>query len=133
MTPKQRSMKGIMQDLRRESPELDLLLRARWPRHQLALALVALRRHAGLSQQQVAESMGRSQRYVARMEYAGSRYPSAESIRRYARACRGTVGYILVTPAGDEPAQVLMAPLGAPEDAEIIRAAIRNGALPDAD
>lgn len=106
----QQSMGSIMDELRREDPELGRRVREQLPRHELAL--VTMRYQPGLSQRQAAASMGRSTSAVSRMERGDSAYLSAEAIRRYARACNGTAGYVFVTAAGNETPEVIIVPLG---------------------
>ncbi len=55
-------------------------------RYRLARELLAARMRAGLTQEQVATSMGTTKSAVCRLERAGRHSPSLGTLRRYARA-----------------------------------------------
>ena len=125
MTTGSRTMKSVMEDLRRDSPALDRRLRESEPRRALALALVGLRRNAGLTQSELAAAMGRDQAFVSRMESPVGAVPSASSIEAYAQACRAAVAYVFATEGENAPTLVTV-PLGreSEAEAELIRSAI---------
>lgn len=126
MTNEQRTMGSVAEQLRRESPKLERRLRENLPRHRLALALVAMRRLAGLTQKQVAAAMGRDQAYVSRMESSRGPMPRATSIEAYATACHANAGYIFVS---DEPIrpEIVTVPLGGAAEGGAIDNAIARG------
>lgn len=57
------------------------------PKRELALALRALRKHAKLTQQQVAARSGLTQSRVSKMEAPTGPMPTTDSLNRYADAC----------------------------------------------
>lgn len=54
--------------------------------YELVRELLAARVRAGLTQEQVARSMGTTKSAVSRLEGAGTHSPSVSTLRRYARA-----------------------------------------------
>jgi len=54
--------------------------------YELVRELLAARAKAGLTQEQVAESMGTTKSAISRLEGAGKHSPSVSTLRRYARA-----------------------------------------------
>jgi len=54
--------------------------------YRLARELLAARARAGLTQEQVAASMGTTKSAVSRLEGPGTHSPSVETLKRYARA-----------------------------------------------
>ena len=54
--------------------------------YQLVRELMAARAKAGLTQEQVAESMGTTKSAVSRLEAVGKHSPSVNTLKRYARA-----------------------------------------------
>jgi DNA-binding XRE family transcriptional regulator len=54
--------------------------------YELVRELLAARVKAGLTQEQVAESMGTTKSAISRLEGAGKHSPSVSTLRRYARA-----------------------------------------------
>lgn len=54
--------------------------------YELVRELLAARARAGLTQEQVAQSMGTTKSAVSRLEGAGTHSPSVGTLRRYARA-----------------------------------------------
>ncbi len=64
------------------------------PEFQMASALIAARRRANLTQEQVARRMATTQTAVARME-SGRHVPSMKSILRYAEATGSKVAISL--------------------------------------
>jgi len=54
--------------------------------YQLARELMAARARAGLTQEQVAESMGTTKSAVSRLEAVGKHSPSVSTLKRYAEA-----------------------------------------------
>ncbi|WP_068809500.1 helix-turn-helix domain-containing protein [Thauera phenolivorans] len=110
-----------MDELRRESPELDRRLRDSEPRRDLALALVGLRRNAGLTQTELAGAMGKDQAFVSRMESASGAFPSAASIEAYAQACNAAVAYVFASDG-----ELVTVPLGRESEAALIHSAIQH-------
>lgn len=121
MTSDSRTMKSMMDELRRESPELDRRLRDSEPRRDLALALVGLRRNAGLTQTELAAAMGKDQAFVSRMESAAGAFPSATSIEAYAQACNAAVAYVFASDG-----ELVTVPLGRESEAALIHSAIQH-------
>lgn len=121
MTSDSRTMKSVMDELRRESPELDRRLRDSGPRRDLALALVGLRRNAGLTQTELAAAMGKDQAFVSRMESATGAFPSAASIEAYAQACNAAVAYVFASDG-----ELVTVPLGRESEAALIHSAIQQ-------
>jgi DNA-binding XRE family transcriptional regulator len=64
----------------------------------LVRELLAARSRAGLTQAEVAESMGTTKSAVSRLERAGKHSPSVTTLRRYARAVGCEVEIRLVPP-----------------------------------
>jgi DNA-binding XRE family transcriptional regulator len=54
--------------------------------YELVRELLAARAKAGLTQEQVAESMGTTKSVVSRLEAAGKHSPSVSTLKKYARA-----------------------------------------------
>jgi DNA-binding XRE family transcriptional regulator len=54
--------------------------------YELVRELLAARAKAGLTQEQVADSMGTTKSAISRLEGAGQHSPSVSTLRRYARA-----------------------------------------------
>ena len=54
--------------------------------YELVRELLAARANAGLTQEQVAESMGTTKSAVSRLEAVGKPSPSVSTLKRYARA-----------------------------------------------
>ena len=54
--------------------------------YQLVRELLAARAKAGLTQEQVAESMGTTKSAVSRLEAVGKHSPSVSTLKKYARA-----------------------------------------------
>ncbi len=98
-------MRSKLRDLKKvllQDPETRAEYDARASEYELAGTLIAARKTAGLTQQQVAERMGTKQAAVARME-SGAQKPSFKSIERYAKAT-GHKAHITLTPAGHDNA-----------------------------
>lgn len=68
--------------------------------YRLARELLAARTRAGLTQEQVAESMGTTKSAVSRLESAGTHSPSVSTLKRYAQAVGCKVDVRLVPAAG---------------------------------
>lgn len=70
----------------------------------LVRELLAARAKAGLTQEQVAESMGTTKSAVSRLEAVGKHSPSVSTLKRYARAVGCEVEIRLVPASGRQPA-----------------------------
>jgi DNA-binding XRE family transcriptional regulator len=68
--------------------------------YELVRELLAARAKAGLTQEQVAESMGTTKSAISRLEGAGKHSPSVSTLRRYARAVGCEVEIRLVPALG---------------------------------
>jgi DNA-binding XRE family transcriptional regulator len=68
--------------------------------YQLIRELLAARAKAGLTQEQVAESMGTTKSAVSRLEAVGKHSPSVSTLKKYARAV-GCEVEIRLVPAGE--------------------------------
>lgn len=80
-------MTSLKTTLLSEDEELAASYEANRPKRDLAMALRALRRKAGLTQQQVAERSGLTQSHVSKLESATGPMPTTASLKKYARAC----------------------------------------------
>jgi DNA-binding XRE family transcriptional regulator len=67
--------------------------------YELVRELLAARASAGLTQEQVAESMGTTKSAVSRLEAAGKHSPSVSTLQKYARAV-GCEVEIRLVPSG---------------------------------
>jgi len=119
-----KSMKSVMHKIRQETPELDQRLHAARRREKLALALHGLRVNANLTQNQVAERMGKDQAHISRMESLTGPFPDMNSITAYAHACQSSAGYVFVT-RKNQHSSVVAVPLGNEEEDERLVAAMR--------
>ena len=70
--------------------------------YELARELMAARARAGLTQEQVAESMGTTKSAVSRLEAVGKHSPSVSTLKRYAEAV-GCQVEIRLVPAAQGP------------------------------
>jgi DNA-binding XRE family transcriptional regulator len=77
-------LKTLKRDLLND-PEVRAEYDARTPEYELVSALIAARKKAGLTQEQVAKRMGTKQAAIARIE-GGRQKPSFNTIERYAEA-----------------------------------------------
>jgi DNA-binding XRE family transcriptional regulator len=66
--------------------------------YELVRELLAARAKAGLTQEQVAQSMGTTKSAVSRLEAVGKHSPSVSTLKRYAGAVGCTVEIRLVSP-----------------------------------
>ena len=94
--------------------------------YELVRELLAARAKAGLTQEQVAESMGTTKSAVSRLEAAGKHSPSVSTLKKYARAVGCEVEIHLV-PANGSGAQ----PAGAAKGASGAAATKSPAALPE--
>ena len=67
--------------------------------YELVRELIAARAKAGLTQEQVAESMGTTKSAVSRLEAVGRHSPSVSTLRKYAQAVGCEVDIRLVSAA----------------------------------
>ena len=88
----------LREQLMREDPALAEAWEAGEPRRRLSMALVAMRKSAGLTQRGLAAITGWKQPQVARMESATGPWPSREALHDYAGACGRTVGLVFAHP-----------------------------------
>jgi DNA-binding XRE family transcriptional regulator len=74
--------------------------------YELVRELLAARAKAGLTQEQVAESMGTTKSAISRLEGAGKHSPSVSTLRRYARAvgCEVEIRLVPALPAASASA-----------------------------
>jgi DNA-binding XRE family transcriptional regulator len=72
--------------------------------YELVRELLAARDRAGLTQEQVAESMGTTKSAVSRLEAVGKHSPSVSTLKKYARAVGCDVEIRLVPAGGRQPA-----------------------------
>lgn len=79
-------------------PELKREWEASLPKRKMALALVRLRKHAGLTQAELAAKAGWDKGYVSRVESASGGVPDSATIMRYADACGGHAGVVFAIP-----------------------------------
>jgi DNA-binding XRE family transcriptional regulator len=71
--------------------------------HRLVRELLAARLRAGLTQEQVAESMGTTKSAISRLEGGAKHSPSVSTLRKYARAVGCDVQIRLVPMTRDAP------------------------------
>ena len=71
--------------------------------YALVRELLAARAQAGLTQEQVAESMGTTKSAVSRLEGVGKHSPSVSTLRKYAIAVGCEVEIRLVPASGRQP------------------------------
>jgi len=71
--------------------------------YELVRELLAARASAGLTQEQVAESMGTTKSAVSRLEAVGRHSPSVSTLKKYARAVGCKIEIRLVPVAGVNP------------------------------
>ena len=76
-------------------PEFRAAYNEKAPDFEIAHALIAARKRAGLTQEQLAKRMETTQPAIARME-SGKHLPSSKTIRRYAEATASRVRLDLV-------------------------------------
>lgn len=81
---------------REASPELDAELTRSEPRRHLAMGLVGLRRHARLTQKELAVEMDCEQAFISRLESTAGPMPKQETIARYASACGFASSYVFI-------------------------------------
>jgi DNA-binding XRE family transcriptional regulator len=72
--------------------------------YELVRELLAARAGAGLTQEQVAESMGTTKSAVSRLEAVGKHSPSVSTLQKYARAVGCEVEIRLVPASGRQSA-----------------------------
>ena len=94
--------------------------------YELVRELLAARAKAGLTQEQVAESMGTTKSAISRLEGVGQHSPSVSTLRRYARAV-GCEVEIRLVPANGSGAQSA----GAAKNANGAAATKSPAALPE--
>jgi len=87
-------------DMLSHSPQLRKLWEEHAPARRLALSLIGMRRKAGLTQKQLATAANWDQGYVSRLESGRGPLPEAATVQRYAEACGGKAGYVLVDKLG---------------------------------
>jgi DNA-binding XRE family transcriptional regulator len=71
--------------------------------YELVRELLAARAKAGLTQEEVAESMGTTKSAVSRLEAVGKHSPSVSTLQKYARAVGCEVEIRLVPVSGRQP------------------------------
>jgi DNA-binding XRE family transcriptional regulator len=71
--------------------------------YELVRELLAARAKAGLTQEQVAESMGTTKSAVSRLEAVGKHSPSVSTLKKYATAVGCEVEIRLVPASGRQP------------------------------
>jgi DNA-binding XRE family transcriptional regulator len=74
--------------------------------YELVRELLAARAKAGLTQEQVAESMGTTKSAVSRLEAVGKHSPSVSTLEKYAKAVGCEVAIRLVPASGRKSAVV---------------------------
>ncbi len=84
--------------------------------YALIRELLAARSRAGITQEQVAESMGTTKSAVSRLEAAGKHSPSVRTLKKYARAVGCEV-------------EIRLVPAPRPPEASSGRAKARRGSL----
>ena len=110
-----------MNGLRDRSPEHDQRVRESEVRRKLALSLVEIRRGAGLTQKEVAATMGRDQAFISRMESTVGPFPNPKSIEGYAHACNAAAGYVF---AFMDHKRIMTVSFGDQDEAEALQSAV---------
>jgi len=85
------TISALAEALFADDPALQASFAANAEKRDLALALRALRRWAGLSQIDLSERAGIPQSHVSKIEAATGPMPTADTLHRYAAACRARV------------------------------------------
>jgi transcriptional regulator with XRE-family HTH domain len=90
---------GSFDDLEREwlqDPKYRRLWEASAPKRAIAIALVRMRKQAGLTQSDVAQRAKWDKAFVSRLEGAGGAVPDTNTLARYAEACGRSVGLVFL-------------------------------------
>lgn len=104
----------IERDILAERPQLKASLERNRRKRDLALALRAVRKQAGLTQTDVARISGMKQSAISKLESPMGPMPETETIHRYAAACNATahIGFLSLPATSDdvtEPAEIAKA------------------------
>lgn len=129
MTPrrdqKQHSIHGLIGETFEQRPKLQESWEAGARRRDLAMALVDLRKRAGLTQKQVAAALRWDQAQVSRMESATGPFPDARNVERYAQACGAEAGYVFADLSSGRRAVLSTVGFGDTDAAEAIANLVR--------
>ena len=89
----------LRDELLRARPALRQKWDASLPKRRMALALVHLRKRAGLTQVELAEKAGWDKAFVSRLESASGGMPDSATLVRYAECCGAVAGFVFGVPA----------------------------------
>lgn len=96
-----RDFADVRRDIEDENPGVQLELRRTAQKRAIARMLVRLRKHAGLSQTDLAVETGWDKGFVSRLEGAYGGMPDIGTIARYSAAC-GVTLRLVAGCAGDD-------------------------------
>jgi transcriptional regulator with XRE-family HTH domain len=105
------SVEFLLEEIAASDPEFQKTLTGDSPRMNLSHALYKMRRNTGLTQSEVAQSMGKDQGFVSRMESATGPFPDSASLVAFASACHYVTGNIFIAEDPDQD-DVLAVALG---------------------
>jgi transcriptional regulator with XRE-family HTH domain len=98
----------------RDDPEFRQLWDASAPKRALAIALVRMRKQAGLTQAALAQKAKWDKAFVSRLEGALGPIPETATLTRYAAACNRAVGIVFASVEDDLAHVIDAVTLGAP-------------------
>jgi len=93
-TVERRSFDSLHEEILASRPEVRAAWLATEGKRKLAAALVGMRKRAGLSQKELADSANWNKAFVSRLESARGAMPSVATITRYAEACGEIAGLV---------------------------------------
>jgi len=105
-TPQSDSFDDLQKQWLQDDPEYRRLWEASAPKRAIAIALVRMRKQAGLTQADVAQNAQWDKAFVSRLEGAGGAIPDTNTLARYAKACSRSVGLVFLDVEADQ-AQVI--------------------------
>lgn len=105
------NLNEIRKDIETARPHLAERMERNSRKRELALALRAVRKRAGLTQARVAEISGMKQSRISKLEAPTGAMPETETIHRYAEACNATVriGFHVAGAAGRRDEEIAAA------------------------
>jgi transcriptional regulator with XRE-family HTH domain len=131
--PETGSFDALQEQMLREDPEYRRLWEASAPKRAIAIALVRMRKQAGLTQTDLAQKAGWDKAFVSRLEGAGEAVPDTNTLARYAEACGRAVGLVFANVEEDRAQVIDAVTLAAPAAAEHPFERLRGDALALAD
>lgn len=98
----------------RDDPEFRRPREASAPKRGIAIALVRMRKQAGLTQSDLAKKVGWDKAFVSRLEGALGPIPETATLTRYAAACGRAVGLVFASVKADQAHVIDAVTLAAP-------------------